>query len=1106
MYQGRVDCGCRGISLDYKSNRFIALLFSAIFILRSGDIQTNPGPLSNSEPSETSSISSYSNLLNKGLSVMHLNIQSLKPKIDILSVEAQPYDILVFTETWLSHNTTNDELSIPNFCSPFRKDRSNGQGGGVAIYVKKGFYAVERPDLNIHGLEALWIELTVNHRKLLIGGIYRPPNSNNTHWHLLEQSFDQAFNLSFDNILITGDFNINLLTHNADKMNHLITSYQAEQLITAPTHFTEHSQSLIDLMIVKDKEHIISSFVSDPFVPDLIRYHCPIVTILKFSKHIQHTFKRRIWLYDKGDYTSYKDKLRAVDWNNILSDQNLEQTAINITNSIILAASETIPNKLVTIRPNDIPWMHRDIRKLINTRRKLHKQAKHTNTESDWDKFRQARNQVTKEIRIAKHNHHNKLIEQINASNTTAKQWFKLAKRLTNKNNETHLPTLIDNGIEATTNTDKAELLNAYFSKQSTLDDNNHPLPPNIEPSDSSLSSISISVDDVRDAISCINPSKASGPDLISPRLIREGSDELCKPLSTFFTNLLDHSLFPSSYKLANVTPIFKKGDPSKPSNYRPVSLLSCMGKLMERCVHKYLYNYITSNKLLTSFQSGFIKGDSTVNQLVYVYNDICHALDEGKEVRAVFCDISKAFDRVWHRGLLFKLSKLGIKDSLLNWFSSYLSSRKQRVVYANSTSNWSTINAGVPQGSILGPLLFLIYINDIINNINANVRLFADDTSLYIVVDTPDNAAATLNKDLDTIFNWSKTWLVSFNPTKTESMIFSKKRKQPPHPTLFMNHIAIDQFDSHKHLGVTLSSDAKWNTHISITLKKAWQRIGILRSLKFILTRSGLERMYNSFIRPILEYGDVLWDNCTISLQNDIEAVHNEAARIVAGATKYCNIKNLLSDLKWQTLADRRKNHKLILFYKMHNNLTPDYLSQMIPASTQNSYSLRNSDNTPTIQCRTQTYQSSFLPSTIIAWNALPSTTKNKPTLQSFKSALNRNTSKASPLFNIGSRSGQILHARLRLGCSALNYDLSRRSLVDSPLCTCGNVETVKHFLLHCPKYNRLRNDLISNLPCPPLLNNLLYGDDKLSPTQNISIITNVQRYILASKRFNSS
>ena len=346
--------------------------------------------------------------------------------------------------------------------------------------------------------------------------------------------------------------------------------------------------------------------------------------------------------------------------------------------------------------------------------------------------------------------------------------------------------------MEASTDISKAELLNSYFPRQSTLDDHDQQLPHNITSIESTLSHLTITLCAVKDAISLIDSSKSSGPDFVSPKLLCEGSTELCTVLSHLFNSLLALSYFPSVWKLANVTPIFKKGDPSKPSNYRPISLLSCLGKLFERCVHKYLYNYLNDNRLLTKYQSGFIKGDSTTNQLIFIYDDINRALDEGLEVRALFCDISKAFDRVWHRGLLHKLSSLGICGPLLKWFSSYLTLRKQRVVCSNVSSDWSIINAGVPQGSILGPLLFLIYINDIVSQINTNVRLFADDTSLYVIVETPDQAATALNTDLEAVHCWSKTWLVSFNPSKTESIIFSRKRKKPEHPSLYMNNVAI--------------------------------------------------------------------------------------------------------------------------------------------------------------------------------------------------------------------------------------------------------------------------------------------------------------------------
>ena len=542
-----------------------------------------------------------------------------------------------------------------------------------------------------------------------------------------------TFDKSYDNIIVTGDFNMHFLSQASDKIKNLIASYSAHQLIDTLTHFTETSSSLIDLIFVKNKNHVISSFVADPFIPELTRFHCPVVAVLKFDKPKFKSFKRHIWLYDKGNYNEYRNKLRNVDWNLLTDDNDPDKTIQNNTDKIISVASKTIPNKTIAVRPNDIPSMNTEIRKLIRTRKRLHKEAKRLNNVETWSKFREVQNTVTKHIRKAKLNYQNKLVEIINSSSTSPKTWFKVAKRLTQKQTKCTIPTLYDNNMEASTDISKAELLNSYFSRQSTLDDHDQQLPHNITVIESTLSHLTITPCDVKDAISLIDSSKASGPDFVSPKLLCEGSTELCTVLSHLFNSLLALSYFPSAWKLANVTPIFKKGDPSKPSNYQPISLLSCLGKLFERCVHKYLYNYLNDNRLLTKYQSGFIKGDSTTNQLIFIYDDINRALDEGLEVRAVFCDISKAFDRVWHRGLLHKLSSLGICGPLLKWFSSYLTLRKQRVVCSNVSSDWSIINAGVPQGSILGPLLFLIYINDIVSQINTNVRLFADDTSLYV-------------------------------------------------------------------------------------------------------------------------------------------------------------------------------------------------------------------------------------------------------------------------------------------------------------------------------------------------------------------------------------
>ena len=295
------------------------------------------------------------------------------------------------------------------------------------------------------------------------------------------------------------------------------------------------------------------------------------------------------------------------------------------------------------------------------------------------------------------------------------------------------------------------------------------------------------------------------------------------------------------------------------------------------------------------------------------VYNTFCKALDVGKEVRAIFCDISKAFDRVCHRDLLFKLQTAGISGSLLQWFMDYFYNRKQRVVLSglDICKLWS------PQGSIIGPLLFLLYINDIVEDIDSSIRLFAYDTSLYIIVDNPVEAANQLNSDLLKIHMWATKWLVKFNPAKSESVIFSRKQNKLYHPPVVLNQKQVTKVTSHKHLGLVFSNDCSWHDHLEYLTAKAWSHINIMRKLKSKLDRRSLQTIYFSFVRPLLEYADVVWDNCTQHEVNDLEKIQNEAARIVSGATKLVSINSLSLETGWETLSSRRKKHKLQLFLR---------------------------------------------------------------------------------------------------------------------------------------------------------------------------------------------
>ena len=268
--------------------------------------------------------------------------------------------------------------------------------------------------------------------------------------------------------------------------------------------------------------------------------------------------------------------------------------------------------------------------------------------------------------------------------------------------------------------------------------------------------------------------------------------------------------------------------------NYRPISLLPICGKIFEKIIFNNLYKYLNANNLITKNQSGFRPGDSTSNQLLYLINEIHEAFDDPKslEVRAVFLDISKAFDKVWHDGLIFKLKQNGISGSLTKLFGNYLHNRKQRVVLNGFYSDYSIVESGVPQGSVLGPLLFLIYINDLEKNIRSNVKFFADDTMLFSIVKDPVISANTLNNDLDIIYQCAHQWKMEFNPDPTKQateVLFSCKKVSPNHPQLIFNDVV--KVNEQKHLGLILQSGLSFEKHLNEKIIKAKKNIGLLKT-----------------------------------------------------------------------------------------------------------------------------------------------------------------------------------------------------------------------------------------------------------------------------------
>lgn len=1096
-----------GFSLNMLNNTVFYCLILCVLLILSG-IETNPGPSSSNDSySSVNSSDSGSVLFEQFTSFVHVNIQSLVPKLDLVLTEFSTHDILSFSESWLGRHVDDNLLRLPGYkFPPFRRDRPDRQGGGVIVYVKDHINCKLRPDLNVGDIECVWIELTFRNKKTLYGTFYIPPNSPPRTWDELDESVDIAISTNCE-VILTGDFNINQLSNNvaSDRISSLKSRFSLHQLITSPTYFTEHSSSLLDLILVSNPRSVLHSEVGAPLL-NQVRYHLPVIGTIDQPSRQTQTFKRKIFLYDRGDYDSFRRQLNAVDWDAMFVTRDVDTITEFITNTISDIADKNIPNKVISVRKDNPPWFTTKLKSVIRKKNRLHKKAKRTNLPSDWQKFRSFRNRCNKLVLNAKDDYYKNISDKILSESCNSKNYWTLVKSLMNLDSfDGHAIPPIQVGDDIISDLkQKAGVFNDYFCSQSDLNDSDKPLPNIPNRRTIGLSNIVITEKEVEDILKILDTTKATGPDLLNPRLLKEACNILKYPLCKLFNLSLETGIFPSNWKIANVTPVFKKDSPSDYKNYRPISLISVLGKVMERCIYKHIHNYLVEHSIISSHQSGFTPGDSAINQLINITNEFGKALDQGKEIRVIFCDISKAFDRVWHKGLLRKLESIGINGTLLAWVTDYLSNRKQRVVINGCSSDWRGIRAGVPQGSILGPLLFIIFINDIVYSIRSTIKLFADDTSLFLVVDDPAESAAILNSDLHKIHTWSKDWLVTFNPQKTETVTISRKVRKPPHPSLLMDDSVILETPDHKHLGLLISNDGTWSKHIDMIINKSFKRINILRKFKFILDRRTLEKIYLTFIRPILEYADVIWDNTTVHLVNKIESVQIEAARIVTGGTRLVSFEKLYCETGWEKLKDRRETHRLTYFYKMTQQLAPQYLIDMVPRNLGNihDHNTRNVSIIPPIRTNTALYSNYFLPATVRSWNLLPSSVKTSPSISAFKNSFHDRDIKKPIYFYAGKRLGQILHARLRMQCS-LNLHLFVKNIIDSPNCQCGAIESTTHYLFHCARFTRVRQQYLHFINPTYTEEILLNGSEYLSDDQNEQLFLAVQAYILSSRRF---
>ena len=625
-----------------------------LLLLKSGDVETNPGPFSESSDSfsDLNHTASENQILNN-FSIVHYNVQSLANKTAIIESEFKQFDIITVTETWLNERISDNEVQFNDY-SIYRRDRTGDSHGGICTFIRNNVYSKRRTDIELPNIECLWVEFYIHNRKILLGTFYRPPNSLPAVLDSMENSIGLAFDSNAHEIIITGDFNLDMLeTTTYRKVLDICQHYNLTQLISEPTHFTENSSSIIDLFFMSREDSVLLSGVGEPILDLNIRYHCPIYCVLNLNKHKSTTFTRHIWLYDRGDYASFANELSDTNWN-LLKNNDINTYANNITDHIIKVSEKFIPNKVIKVRQSDPNWLTNSIKKMMRKRKRLYDKYKRTKTVTDFENYKHYRNHVTNAVRKSKKIQTDKIAEKLNSNELGPKDWWKTLKQFIKPWSNSVIPPLSKEDIIYSEEKEKVEILNEHFSRQNSPDDTTATLPNIVHDNESTLDTLNFTPIEVENVLKSLKTGKATGPDHINNRILKELSRPLSSPLCELFNFSVSSGKVPDIWKQANITPIFKKDDASDPSNYRPFSLLSCIEKVLEKLVHKYVFNFIRDNAVITAMQSGFMPGDSTVNQLVDVYNTFCKALDEGKEVRAIFCDISKAFDRVWHEGLLF--------------------------------------------------------------------------------------------------------------------------------------------------------------------------------------------------------------------------------------------------------------------------------------------------------------------------------------------------------------------------------------------------------------------------------------------------------------------
>ena len=768
------------------------------------------------------------------------------------------------------------------------------------------------------------------------------------------------------------------------------------QCVTSPTHLLPSGDfgSLLDLVLVSDVQ-LVEKVCIHPAIgkSDHLVVSCLLVD--RKRVHRSSAQPKRLWCYEKADFPAIVRTLNNLDWSTVHNAPCVDSAWSAWLRLFLSVINSAIPSKVVKRVQPKIPWMSSTIEQVIKEKRAAFRRFKRDPSSANRAEFNQLRNKVTHLLRKAARAHATSLHRQtrLQPCPASSSSFWEHMKSVTGKVKSTVIPDLHGPSTVASTDAAKASLLNSFFADQTVLSGADSAVPDesSIPANPNEFTSLHCTPSEVYRILSSLDCRKAPGLDGITPLLLRECASGISVSLALLFNRSFSEGQFPSAWKQALVMPVFKKGDRHAPGNYRPISLLSMVSKVQEKVVHVKLSKFLSP--WLSDRQSGFKRGDSTTMQLTRLVQLWSEAIDDSSYVGVVFFDLKKAFDRVWHQGLLAKLERAGVRGQALHWFSSFLSGRRQVVSVNGSVSAFASLHAGVPQGAILSPLLFSLYMNDIHSSGTDDINLFADDTSMYVIDKSACGLSQRLQKAVDDVSTWFSAWLLSVNSAKSAVMVLRSSKMRHFSVGTSIGGQVLPQVSTHRHLGLILHECLSWSPHIQSVVTKVSQRLGLLFRLRNQLPALVTRELYVTCIRPVLEYSSIVWSGLSQTDSSRLERLNRRAARLITRCSRLCDLPHpvLLARAGLQELSQRRRLGQALFTFRFANVNLPahilDGLAHWLPDSpSQRPYLLRREKTLRLPRARKNTLKHSPLYSAFSLWNSLPPSLLSSATVQSLK------------------------------------------------------------------------------------------------------------------------